>query len=311
MEPVVVVLQPGRQALYLVVREPLVLGRECDGLVLADAQVSRRHLELRTRSGAVEATDLGSTNGTFLDGERISRPVTLQPDHTLTLGTTSVRIFEPPASGGGFGRRTTIATPSPAGGDDLRKTSIDVVADLATADPLPQQVDSDTVTILFSDIESHTERVAGMGDAAWFDLLEVHNRVFRDELTTAGGREVKAQGDGFMLTFTSVRRALAFAIAVQQRLAEHSAAEPERAIRVRMGVHTGEAIADRSGDLFGRHVIKAARIANLAAGGQILVSETVREIASGDHGLSFGEGAPVELKGLDGVHTVYDVFWDD
>ena len=76
-----------------------------------------------------------------------------------------------------------------------------------------------------------------------------------------------------------------------------------------MGLHTGEAIADRDGDLFGRHVIKAARIANMAAGGQILVSETVREIAAGDHDLSFGEGTDVELKGLDGMHTVSDVFW--
>ena len=48
MEPVVVVLQPGRQALFLMLREPVVMGRECDGLVLGDAQVSRRHLELRS-----------------------------------------------------------------------------------------------------------------------------------------------------------------------------------------------------------------------------------------------------------------------
>jgi class 3 adenylate cyclase len=308
MEPVVVVLQPGRQALYLLPREPLVVGRECDGLVLADNQVSRRHLELRAKDGGVVATDLGSTNGTFLDGERITAPVTLQPQHTLTLGATAIRIVEQAASSGGFGRATTIAAPTPA--PDFRKTSIDVVADLAVGEPVPAQSDTDTVTILFSDIESHTEQVAGMGDSAWFDLLEVHNRVFRDQLGKAGGREVKAQGDGFMLTFTSVRRALNFAIAVQRALAEHSAADPDRAIRVRMGLHTGEAIADGAGDLFGRHVIKAARVANMAAGGQILVSETVREIASGDHDLSFGDGAPVELKGLDGLHTVYDVFWD-
>jgi class 3 adenylate cyclase len=308
MEPVVVVLQPGRQALYLMLREPLVVGRECDGLVLADNQVSRRHLELRASDGAVVATDLGSTNGTFLDGEQITAPVTLQPHHTVTLGATAVRIVEQTAAGGGVGRATTISAPASA--IDFRKTSIDVVAELAVAEPVPAQADTDTVTILFSDIESHTERVAGMGDSAWFDLLEVHNRVFRDELGRAGGHEVKAQGDGFMLTFTSVRRALGFAIAVQRALAEHSAADPDRAIRVRMGLHTGEAIADRDGDLFGRHVIKAARVANLAAGGQILVSETVREIAAGDHDLSFGDGAPVELKGLDGLHTVYGLLWD-
>ena len=78
-----------------------------------------------------------------------------------------------------------------------------------------------------------------------------------------------------------------------------------------MGVHTGEVITDASGDVFGRHVIKAARVANLAAGGQILVSGTVREIASGDHDVQFGDGLEVDLKGLDGTHVVHEVFWDD
>ena len=302
-----VVLQPGRQRLYLALREPLVLGRECDGLVLADGQVSRRHLELRTLHEGVMATDLGSTNGTFVDGARISEPTLLRPGHTLTLGETAVRVVATVPDVDGAGRLTTVSEPR-RGADDLRRTSIDVVADLVTSDPWPTQAGSDTVTILFSDIESHTERVAGLGDARWFEMLEEHNRVFRDELARAGGREVKAQGDGFMLTFTSVRRALAFATTVRRRLAEQWPRGPGLELRVRMGLHTGEAIADPSGDLIGRHVIKAARIANLARGGQILVSETVREIASGDHGLTFGDGVPVELKGLDGVHLVHEVF---
>jgi adenylate cyclase len=309
MEPVVVVLQPSRQALYLMLHEPLVIGRECDGLVLADAQVSRRHLELRGQDGAVGVTDLGSTNGTFLDGERVGGPTVLQPGGTLVLGETVVRVVASAPPAGDDGRRTVLTAKAVAGaGDELRRTSIDVVADLVTADPGPAHVGSDTMTILFSDIESHTEQVAAMGDAAWFDLLAAHNRVFREELARAGGREVKAQGDGFMLAFTSVRRALTFAVAAQQRLAEHSAADPDRAIRVRMGLHTGEAIADPSGDLFGRHVIKAARIANLAAGGQILVSATVREIATGHQGLEFSDGEMVELKGLDGVHTIHEAY---
>ena len=310
MEPVVIVLQAGRQALYLMLREPLVIGRESDGLALADAQMSRRHLELRGDEGAVIATDLGSTNGTFIGGARVSGPTALQPGETLVLGETVVRVVaSAPASGDDHGRRTVLGARAVEGaGNELRRTSIDVVADLVTADPGPAHVESDTMTILFSDIESHTEQVAAMGDAAWFDLLAEHNRVFREELARAGGREVKAQGDGFMLAFTSVRRALTFAVAAQQRLAEHSAADPDRAIRVRIGLHTGEAITDPSGDLFGRHVIKAARIANLAAGGQILVSATVREIATGHQGLEFSDGEMVELKGLDGLHTIHEVY---
>lgn len=304
-----VVEQPGRQTLSLLLRDPLVVGRECEGLVLPDGQVSRRHLELRVDGEHVVVTDLGSTNGTLLDGERITGTVTLEPGASLTLGETVLRLAHlPEPARASAGRSTTIALPSDSSVDP-RQTSIDLVVDLVAADRWHPRSDAGTVTILFSDIESSTERVSLIGDVAWFELLELHNRVFREELAVSGGREIKSQGDGFMLTFPSVRRGLSFACSVQRRLAEHSAADPEREIRVRMGLHTGEVITDASGDLFGRHVNKAARVANLAVGGQILASGTVREIASGDRDVEFGEGVEVELKGLDGTHVVHDVFW--
>jgi class 3 adenylate cyclase len=310
MKPVIVVTQPGRQALHLVLDDSLVVGRECEGLLLADAQTSRRHLELRLRNGQVTCTDLGSTNGTFLDGVRIIAPVALEQGSVLTLGDTSIRLAAITAPGPGTGRATTIAGSEPAAaGVDLRRTSIDLVADLVAADEWQPQVDAGTITILFSDIESSTQRVSAIGDEAWFELLELHNRAFREELSKYVGREIKSQGDGFMLTFPSVRLAISFAKAVQQRLAAHEAQDPERAVRVRIGLHTGEVITDASGDLFGRHVNKAARIANLAAGGQILVSGTVREIAAGNRDVEFGDGVEVELKGLDGTHVVHEVFW--
>jgi class 3 adenylate cyclase len=313
MKPVIVVTQPGRQALHLVIDGALVVGRECEGLLLADAQTSRRHLELRQHDGQVTCTDLGSTNGTFLDGQRINAAVELQQGSVLTLGDTSIRLGTAAApSGPGIGRATTIAGIEPAAdGVDLRRTSIDLVADLVTADEWRPKVDAGTITILFSDIESSTQRVSAIGDQAWFELLELHNHAFRDELSKFAGREIKSQGDGFMLTFPSVRLAISFAKAVQQRLAAHEAEDPDRAVRVRIGLHTGEVITDASGDLFGRHVNKAARIANLAGGGQILVSGTVREIATGNHEIEFGTAVEVELKGLEGTHVVHEVFWSE
>jgi len=300
----VVVTQAGRQSVHLALRDALVLGRDCEGLLLGDAQVSRRHLELRPAEGRVLCTDLGSTNGSFLDGERITSPVVLMPGAALTIGGTSIRLGSPEPTGvGGVGRTTTISG-APV---DLRRTSIDDVADLVTSSAWLPNDDSGTLTILFSDIQSHTEMVTRVGDSAWFELLEFHNEVFRGQLAASGGREVKSQGDGFMLTFRSVRDSLRFARSVQQKLAQQ--ADVIEVIRVRMGLHTGEVITDSSGDVFGRHVIKAARIANLATGGQVLVSETVREIAMGDVGLEFGEAAVVALKGLDGTHSVHDFFW--
>lgn len=74
-------------------------------------------------------------------------------------------------------------------------------------------------------------------------------------------------------------------------------------------MHTGEALADPDGDLFGRHVIVAARIANLANGGEVLISSLVHAIVSATGDFTFGSPRLVELKGIPGGHTVYDVNW--
>ncbi len=79
---------------------------------------------------------------------------------------------------------------------------------------------------------------------------------------------------------------------------------------MRMGLHTGEAIAEE-GDFFGRNVILAARIAAKAAGGEILVSEALRDQAeSGADGLRFDGGRELELKGMAGTHTVFRAEWE-
>ena len=163
--------------------------------------------------------------------------------------------------------------------------------------------DGGTVTILFSDIESSTELATSLGDIAWYEVLDTHNRTFRSQLTRFGGCEVKSHGDGFMLTFPSGRRAVRFAIATQRSL------EAVDRVRVRMGLHTGEAIVDDTGDLFGQHVILASRIANLAAGGEILVSSLVKEIVSTRGDIVFASGRNVVLKGIEGTCTVHPLDW--
>jgi adenylate cyclase len=80
-------------------------------------------------------------------------------------------------------------------------------------------------------------------------------------------------------------------------------------VRIRVGVHTGEVIAE-GGDIFGRHVMLAARVAGHAHGGEILVSSLVREIASARGDLQFGEPRTVELKGLEGEHGVFPLVWE-
>lgn len=305
-DPVVVIREPGRTPLHLVVKEPIELGRECAGVLLSDPQISRRHLELRVDRGRVIATDLGSTNGSTLDGQPLAQPSQLGPGSTVTLGDTTVQLET--------NLRSTMITGMSAGaGPDLRKTSIDIVA-AAVAESRPDvsavSTDHGTISIVFSDIEESTLRAEVLGDVGWFELLSLHNTIVRRQLARHGGTEVKAQGDGFMLTFPSARGAVQCMTAVQRDLAEHCERNPDQEIRVRVGIHTGEVIVDDDGDLFGKHVNMAARIANEAYGGEILVSSLVRQIIEARGDVAFGESRIAELKGIAGSHTLFPIEWE-
>jgi class 3 adenylate cyclase len=168
------------------------------------------------------------------------------------------------------------------------------------------------VTILFSDIEDSTMITERLGDERWLQVLRAHNTLFRRHVREHGGVEVKNQGDGFMLVFPDPRRAIECAATIQRRLSDADPVEGER-LRVRMGMHSGEAIREE-GDFFGRSVILAARIAAQARGGEILVSEELKERASdgGPDGapVGFDEGRELELKGLAGTHRVFRADWE-
>ncbi len=123
------------------------------------------------------------------------------------------------------------------------------------------------------------------------------------------GFEVKSVGDGFMLAFQSARRALQCAIGIQRVFAQRND-QAEEPMRVRIGLHTGEAIKVAD-DFVGRHVILASRIANEAQGGQILVSSLLKELTESAGDIAFDEGREVELKGLAGPHRLYEVSWQE
>ena len=131
-----------------------------------------------------------------------------------------------------------------------------------------------TVSILFTDIENSTAMFEKLGDLRAYEILHEHNAIIREQLAAHQGFEVKSMGDGFMLAFSSARRALLCAIGIQRAFEAWSDKHPEDPIRVRIGVHTGEAIKE-AGDFYGKTVILASRIAAEANGGEILVSSTV------------------------------------
>jgi class 3 adenylate cyclase len=192
-------------------------------------------------------------------------------------------------------------------------TSIDYVIDAVAAerpDIAAHAAPDGQVTILFSDIEDSTVITERLGDERWLRVLRAHNSLFRRLVRGHGGYEVKNQGDGFMLVFPESDRALECAAAIQRALSEGEPVEGER-IRVRIGMHAGEAISE-DGDFFGRSVIVAARIAAQARGGEILVSEELKRRAEdGDcESVGFDDGREIELKGLAGTHRVFRADWE-
>ncbi|MEY2475318.1 MAG: eukaryotic-like serine/threonine-protein kinase [Actinomycetota bacterium] len=166
-----------------------------------------------------------------------------------------------------------------------------------------------TVTILFSDMEGYTEMTERLGDLRAREILYAHNQIIREQVVSCGGFEVKSQGDGFMLAFAGASKALRCAVAIQGAFVDYDHNHPEEPIRVRMGLHTGEALKEAD-DFLGRTVIIASRIADEAKGGQILVSALLKELTDGTGEFEFGDLREVKLKGLTQTYRLYPVEWD-
>jgi len=157
-----------------------------------------------------------------------------------------------------------------------------------------------TVTIVFTDIVDSTVLTTRLGDHAWLDVVRKHNQVIRDTAATHGGTVVETQGDGSMLAFSSARRAVACAQAIQEAI-DDAFADASPPLRVRIGVHTGDALHEAD-HFYGTAVHYAARVASNAVGGEVLVSNLVRELVGGG---GFRESREVELKGLEGSHRLF------
>ncbi len=163
------------------------------------------------------------------------------------------------------------------------------------------------VTVLFTDVESHTEIMTRLGDAKGRAVLREHDRIMRELFKAHGGSEIKATGDGFMTSFGSATRALECAIALQRAFQRHDAAHPAEPIRVRIGLNAGEPIAE-GGDLFGAAVTLAARIMSKAAGAEIFVSNVVRELCAGKE-FMFADRGEHELRGFEDPVRLHEVRW--
>ena len=157
---------------------------------------------------------------------------------------------------------------------------------------------SGTVTFVFTDIEGSTRLLQELGDEQYATLLAVHRRLVRDIFAAHDGMEIDTQGDAFFYSFARARQAVTASVELQR--AHAKASWPgDVEVRVRAGLHTGEPVIGDEG-YTGIDVVRAARIAALGSGGQVLLSDTTRAIATDD----LPEG--VSLRGL-GARQLKDI----
>jgi class 3 adenylate cyclase len=178
----------------------------------------------------------------------------------------------------------------------------DAVANEAELVAVEQAVTRDlptdgTVTILFCDMVDYAGMTERLGDQASREVLREHHRIVRNALAEHGGREISVQGDGFMVAFGGVARALRCAIEIQRGVLAYVPGDDGESIAVHIGVHTGDAV-DEGDDYLGHTVIVASRLADTAGPGEILVSSLSEQLVQGSGEFTFDGLRETHLKGM-------------
>ena len=164
------------------------------------------------------------------------------------------------------------------------------------------------VTLMFSDMVGYTAMTERLGDHAALRVVQAHNEIVRREVAAHGGFEVELRGDGFLVAFPSVISGVRCGIALQRAFAARNEQQPEEPLRLRIGLHTGQAIRDVD-KFFGKTVIQAFRIADLAEAEEILISDDVREQIEVVGKFRFIDERFTTLKGISGEHRLVAVAW--
>jgi class 3 adenylate cyclase len=177
-------------------------------------------------------------------------------------------------------------------------TLLEEIQEFLTGVRAPSQPDRVLTTILFTDIVGSTELAASLGGERWRELLDRHDAVVRRQVVRARGREIATRGDGFVATFDGPARAIRCAVAISEAMRPLG-------LQVRAGLHSGECEV-RGNDLGGLAVHIAARVADAAQGGEVLVSSTVKDLVAGS-GIGFADRGLHALKGVPDEWRLYAI----
>ena len=162
------------------------------------------------------------------------------------------------------------------------------------------------LTIMMTDMEGSTALRRTVGDERADEIWGLHGVVVRDQIGKCGGQERQFLGDGFLLSFPSPVAAIRCAVGIEGAHEEYNASNPQRQVRIRIGIHIGE-VSERDGQLYGQAVHVAARITAEAVGGQILVSDVVRQQAESEGMWRFVDEGLFWLKGFGEMWRLFDV----
>jgi class 3 adenylate cyclase len=205
----------------------------------------------------------------------------------------------PPAQPFSTSRSTPSSRPTPSSDPATFETPGDDA-------PLPKV---GTVTILFCDMVDYAGMTERLGDHASRRILHEHHRIVRDAVSRNGGREIKVQGDGFMVAFGGVAPAMRCAIDTQRACRDHVSTEGEK-IAVHIGIHTGDAVVEDD-DYLGHTVIVASRLADAASPGEILVSSLSEQLVQGSGEFRFDGHRETRLKGMARAQLSATLNWAD
>ncbi|MCH8065536.1 MAG: DUF4242 domain-containing protein, partial [Chloroflexi bacterium] len=185
----------------------------------------------------------------------------------------------------------------------------DTAASVNNFKPEPPPEETAFRTILFTEMVGSTSITQRLDDAAGMELLRAHDEIIRTALDEHGGSEVKHTGDGIMASFLAASSAVECSISIQRAFHTHAEEQPDRAVRVRVGLSAGEPVMEHN-DLFGAAVQLAASICDCADASAILVANVVRELCIGK-GFLFADTGEQTLRGFEDAVRIYEVRWQE
>ncbi len=258
---------------------PVVIGRSPEAdIVVPNALMSRKHARVWWDGERYLVEDLGTRNGTLVNREAVTAPRPLKDGDEIALPGI-VLVF-----------RSTEET-------------------MMFAAPKPAR--AATLTFLFADLRGYSMFVERKGDAAAAELIHDYRTLMRTEIAKYEGAEIKTEGDSFFVTFESTQQALRCAIGMQREAARRTEARPDRPIEIGFGLHAGEPVRREDGDFVGSAVNIAARLAQNAGAGEILVSEVIRGLVRTSGIAPMEERTGITLKNIEETPRIFAVDWKE